>query len=191
VKPTQIEQETMMVLTKSEYKQEILKEQGAEFHKFVASRRSRLAKNDDQKLPMSRLFNPGQKFQTHDVLISNETKYADLFTPSYWSHVADRFRLGDVIVVRDDGLTFISTLIVTQADPVRDFAMVQEIQRKELVPMKIEQPEIDGFTTRYEGLNDGWQVIRSADGHIMKGNFPTQHDATNYIRTDLKTTKIT
>jgi hypothetical protein len=179
-----------MTITKSEFKQAIIQERTQDFSKFLSTR-SRTSRNDDLKLPLSRLAKDGHSRQVWVVTVSSRTQYADLFTSSFWMHVANRFQLGDEITVRDDGLTFWAKLLVTQADAVRDFVMMQELYKKDLVLMKIEQPEIDGYTTRYEGLHEGWQVIRSVDQHVMKANFPTQHDATAYIRADLKTTKIT
>jgi hypothetical protein len=177
-------------LTKADAKIAIQEIRGEEFHSFLKSRRpARQAELEGERLARDRLVPAGQAAMQWTVTLASADQYPKMFEPSFWAGAGDKLKIGDTLEIRDDLLTLYATAIVVVADQARAFVELRELFKKELAPATVDETIVEGFETKYEGLSKRWCVYRKQDGHCMRTQLPSKHDAMEYVRTDLRPIK--
>lgn len=179
-----------MALTKSDVKIAIQEHRSEEFHTFLKNRRpARQAEIEGERLARDRLQPNGITKRDWVVTLPSADMYPEIFKPAFWLGTGDKLQIGDVLEIRDDLLTLYATALVVVADQTRAYVEVRELFKKELAPAVVDEEIVQGFETKYEGLHKKWTVYRKQDGHLMRAEIPSKHEAMEYIRTDLRPLK--
>jgi hypothetical protein len=180
-----------MPVTRTDVKEVLQQVKANEFHEFLKARKpARQKEIEGLRLARDRMAPDGIASRRWTITLSSADQYAELFKgPEFFSGVGDKLQIGDTIEVRDDLLTIYALLLVVVADQTRAYVEVRELFKKEVPPAVVDQEIIEGFETRYEGLSKRWCVYRKQDGHCMRTQLPSKHDAMEYIRSDLRPIK--
>jgi hypothetical protein len=174
-----------MAIIKQDLKVALQEARSKDFDAFLKTR-PRTKRDDSEKLPLGRFCQEGIARQQFTATVPSDTPYERLFTKQFWQAVASKIRIGDEITVRPDDLRWWAKLICVSADQARDFVEMQELYRKDLAPASATLEQVEGFTTRYEGLSDRWVVYRAQDNHRMQAGFESRAAALDHIKGDLK-----
>lgn len=107
------------------------------------------------------------------VTLEDSTPYERLFDSDYWSHVAKKMQIGDIVEVHAENRTWFTELYVVYAH--RQAAKVVELRKVGLASA----PEIEDipspFSVKWRGPNGKWAVMRGND--VMQSGFVSVEEA--------------
>jgi hypothetical protein len=134
-------------------------------------------------LATGRFAAPGAVRNTFTVTIPDSVAWAEVLDPAFWRVVAHKLQIGDLVEIRNDGLTLWGEVIVRVAERSTAHVEVAELRHVALAPVAMAETAAAGFLARHGGVHDGWTVVRAADGHIMERGIASQSEAHHRIRT--------
>jgi len=108
------------------------------------------------------------------VTLEHGVSYERVFEPDYWSHVARKMRIGDIVELHAEDATFFAELYVVAAH--RLAAKVVELRRIELAASAGEEVE-SPYLVKWLGPAGQWGIKRLADNQTMQKGFASQADA--------------
>jgi hypothetical protein len=115
----------------------------------------------------------------------------DVMEDAYWSNVAAKLKVGSVIEVMPEGLTYYARLIVIDCGPT--FAKVKALEFVDLtnaaeLPAQAElATEVPvGEKFKAERAGDSFRVKRVADNEVMKDGFRSMAAARKWAAENLK-----
>lgn len=143
-------------------------------------------------LPTSR-FGQAMHVRGNDfcITVPSQLTYQDVLTPDFWTLVAGKLRIGNIIEVRHDEMKFWALVIVVASDQHRGLCEVRELIYKDLAAATMDQVEHKGFSASYRGLTDQWTITRDVDGHVMRTGIESQAKAQYIIETEMIAHQIT
>lgn len=127
------------------------------------------------------------KNRTHLAEPDAAHNYDALFSPLYWSNVAKKMQVKDVIRVIPKGMAYFAELLVVEVGPTTDrpgapFARVIQLRKIDLSAKKkaaVLEP-ITGFKIKDRGPK-GWSVIRLAGNSVVKEGCATEAEAQTWL----------
>lgn len=117
-------------------------------------------------------------YNSWSVVLDEGSNYGDVFRPEFWSHVAMKFRVGDLIQVRNDQNTLYAELYIR--DCGRLFAKVEEIRKIEFEVSEA-VAEDSPYYVKWASMHHKWSVFRRSDRERVKDGFETREGATLFM----------
>lgn len=124
---------------------------------------------------------------------SEDVTLDDVLVPSYWTHVATKFKPGTRIEVLSADMTWFAELLVI--DSSRSHASVAVLRQvKVALPARKAAPaagaELDfvekGYEVKFAGQEKKYRVIRKSDKKELKDGFPTEDLGWEFVRNHIK-----
>lgn len=114
-------------------------------------------------------------YATNDwsVTLEQSIPYERLFEPDFWSHVARKMRIGDIVRVHSEDTTFYAELYVVAAH--RLAAKVVEMRRVDLAPALQVSADASPLTVKFRGPHARYCLMRGE--HVVQAGFQTAEDA--------------
>ena len=113
------------------------------------------------------------------VTLPYEHTYEDCFNPKFWSFIARRVSVGDIIDVRTIDQRFYAELYVIESSRIH--VSVVELRHFELNNLAGSKQIDLELKPTWKGPSWRWCVIRQTDGEIMTRNLPSQSAAEKWI----------
>lgn len=102
------------------------------------------------------------------------TKFENILSDSYWSHVAAKINAGDIIEVRPEEGDYYAELYVQVK--VGNNIKVHCIRKDDLPPID-QASNADDYVVAHRGTHRQWCVVRKKDNAIIAEGFKTQGEA--------------
>jgi len=123
-------------------------------------------------------------FTTYSATPYAGTLVEEVLVPSYWKHVARKFKPNDEIrVVPEDG-KWRALLYVAYATGNELF--VQVIHHVTLSAIDPKKLRAGGYHVEWIGSAAGWAVVRDSDGAHIGSKFPTEEAAAAFLASHVK-----
>jgi len=107
--------------------------------------------------------------------------FEDVLNPEYWSHMANKVKVGDHIEVLPEDQTYWALLMVTDVGRVAARVMVlHQVQFKENLPVPGESVPAE-FEVAWKGPQMKWAVIRLSDRSVVLRDFPSREEASKAL----------
>lgn len=119
---------------------------------------------------------------THRAYPEATAQLKDVLDPSYWSHVAAKFALYDVVEVIPDGGAWYAQLLVTGCSKqhAKMSVLLAQKLRVEEAPKQEDAPK-PKFVVEFKGPQRKWSVIRTSDKAYVKEGFDSKEDAAKWL----------
>ena len=124
-------------------------------------------------LPENRFSQASYATNRWSVTIDPNTPYDRMFEPEYWSHVARKLRIGDIIEVHAEDTTWFAELYVVAAH--RLSAKVVLLRKCDLAATKEVAAEASPLTVKYRGPHARYCVMRGET--VISDRFQTEAEA--------------
>lgn len=119
----------------------------------------------------------------HRATPEASVKFDDMLAPSYWSHVAAKVSLHDIIEVIPEGGAFYAELLVVGCS--KQHVKVVVLTVKKLAPEsegnKVDEMIPPKFTIEFKGPQRRFSVIRAVDKTYVKDGFDNREDAAAWL----------
>lgn len=117
--------------------------------------------------------------------VEQGTSRENLKDPSFWAHIANKFRPWDKLEVRADDGTFYAEFLILACD--RTWARVFELNYQSLTSTDISLTQADAYELRWRGPHLKWGVIRTADNAVVKESCQTKDEAKLWMEGHIQT----
>lgn len=107
------------------------------------------------------------------VTLDDATPYDRLFDTDYWSHVARKLQIGDIVEVHAENGTWFAELYVVSAH--RLAAKVVELRKVGLATAPESETVASPFSVKWRGPNGKWAIMRGND--VMQSGFASMEEA--------------
>ena len=107
------------------------------------------------------------------VTLEAAVPYDRVFEPDFWSHVARKMRIGDIIDLHSEDTSFYAELYVVAAH--RLAAKVVELRRVSLAPAVQVSAGDSPMTVKFRGPHARYCIMRG--GEVVKDKFQTEEEA--------------
>lgn len=135
------------------------------------------------KLVPNRIKGAEYARNVHRATPEASTELKDVLDPAYWSHVAAKFALHDVIEVIPEGAAWYAQLLVVGCSKQHAKVVVllaQKLRQGNEAAPKADDPK-PKFVVEFKGPQRKWSVIRSADKSYVKEGFDGKEDAVKWL----------
>lgn len=133
----------------------------------------------------NRLKGAEYAFTLWRLTVPSETAIDDLKRASFYAHIAQNLRHGDLIQVMPDNRSFFVELLVVDVAP--QYAKVMVIREVKLEALQANASQaFPGYTIEYAGDHERWRVIRDSDKKVLKKDQATQTEAFTWLTNHLK-----
>lgn len=117
------------------------------------------------------------------VTLDDATPYDRVFEPEYWSHVARKMQIGDIVELHAESGAWFAELYVVSAH--RLAAKVVEMRKVDLAGSPESASVSSPLSVKWRGPNGKWAVMR--DNHVVASGFQTAEEAEAAKATHVKT----
>lgn len=107
------------------------------------------------------------------VTLDDATPYGRVFEPDYWSNVARKLQIGDIVELHAESGSWFAELYVVGAH--RLAAKVVELRKVDLASSPEVSDLASPLSVKWRGPNGKWAVMRGND--VMQSGFQTQEEA--------------
>lgn len=128
-------------------------------------------------------FKPAEQFrQTWIFTAPIDHSVEDLLRPEYWMHVADQLRhYAHVECYAEDGTFYAELLVVGKTANTARMALLNKVDLRAVTEPIDMAKELEAYVIRYAGPTNGFNVVRRADGRIMRGGLLTEQEARTWL----------
>lgn len=139
------------------------------------------------KLVQGRIKGAEYARNIHRATPEASTELKDVLSPAYWSHVAAKFALHDIIEVIPDGGAWYAQLLIVGCSKQHAKVVVLLAQKlnqgdkKQEDPKKDSTPTQPAFVVEFKGPQRKWSIIRSADKEYIKEGFDNKEAAAAWL----------
>ena len=115
------------------------------------------------------------------VTVPSGTRFEEVLEESFWAHVSSKMRPRDRIEILTEDCTWFAELFITAASA--NWAKVSVLRFVELneTPVAPTIATEDGFSVRWGGPKNKFQVVRSSDKEIVVSGIETKPLAQDWI----------
>lgn len=117
----------------------------------------------------------------HRATPEASTQIKDVLDPAYWSHVAAKFALYDVIEVIPDGGAWYAQLLIVGCSKQHAKVSPLIVQKLHQDQKEAEPKEPSKFVIEFKGPQRKWSVIRVADKEYIKEGFDNKEAAAAWL----------
>lgn len=107
------------------------------------------------------------------VTLEYGVPYERVFDPDFWSHVARKMRIGDIVELHAEDTTFFAELYVVAAH--RLAAKLVELRRFDLAPAVQVAADTSPLTVKYRGPHNRYCLMRGEN--IVQSGYQTAEEA--------------
>lgn len=130
------------------------------------------------KPPVKRLAESKFSLSTYatnrwSVTLEHGVSYERVFDPDYWSNVARKMRIGDIVELHAEDTTFFAELYVVAAH--RLAAKLVELRRFDLAPAVQVAADTSPLTVKYRGPHNRYCLMRGEN--IVQSGYQTAEEA--------------
>jgi hypothetical protein len=128
-------------------------------------------------------FQPAEQFrQTWIFTAPIDHTIEDMLRPEYWMHVADKLRhYAHVECYAEDGTFYAEFLVVGKTANTARMALLNKVDLRAVTEPIDMAKELEAYVIRYAGPTNGFNVVRRADGRIMRGGLLTEQEARTWL----------
>ena len=142
-----------------------------------------IGRSDKQKmLAPARLADPDFGWRTWQATIPPDVPLEHILSGRFWRLALRRIKRGDHIAFRNDFLTRFGELVVVGIDHQTGDAEVKLLWCEDVEAAALANSDSTGYEVRDAGVHKGYEVVRMADGHVMKSNLRSYAEAMRTIR---------
>lgn len=133
------------------------------------------------KLVPNRLKGAEFARNAHRATPEGSTQLKDVLDPAYWSHVAAKFAVYDIIEVIPDGGAWYAQLLITACSKQHAKVSVLNMTKLRETPVVEPKGEAPKFVVEFKGPQRKWSVIRTSDKAYVKEGFDSKEDAAAWL----------
>jgi hypothetical protein len=134
----------------------------------------------EYKLKQSRMHQGESRIRKWVVNPEQDTPYAALFDPMYWSPNEYMFEVGDFIQVIPDERSYIAELWVIEKGI--GGVLVHELSKVDITLKAAEGISMfDNYRVKFAGPHHKWRIERIMDNHVAKTGFSTEGEANKWL----------
>lgn len=126
-------------------------------------------------IPQYKLPKFGRTFEevvrTHCFIVDPEITPADLLNPMLWEHMAERFKLGEEVVVKASDFSYRFHGEIVAIDLAGHWAALRQISLAEGLPFVADVPDKSGFSHNHDPVM-GWRVMNGKD--VVASKLPNE-----------------
>ena len=139
--------------------------------------------SDKQKmLAPDRLADESFGWRAWQATIPSNVPMEHILSGRFWRLCLRRIKRGDRIEFRTDLLDRCGELLVVGVDLHTGDAEVRLLWSEDVESATLPNSDSTGYEVRDAGVHKGYEVVRTADGHVMKGNLRSYAEAMRLIR---------
>lgn len=123
----------------------------------------------------------------HRVKAAETDTIDDVLAPDYWTHVAQKVRVGDKLeIFPEGGAWYVEALVVSSSNIHLKLVALTKVQINEPVKKAEKNDEKKPFTVEFKGPQRKWSVIRTSDKSYVKEGFEDKDDAIDWLKANEK-----